>query len=88
MDLQLFGSNDTITSSQELKLNYKFADDDTRLTTLPNPKSDLVATDIEAVAATLYETQAFVGDKDNGAFATITSAAIVQKRTTKFDLSK
>lgn len=78
---------DTVTASQELKLDYQFADNDTRLTSIPNPRSNITDSDIKAVAATLYDTQAFVGDANNGAFATITSAKIIEKTVTKLDLA-
>lgn len=87
MDLQLFGENDTITSGRDLKLDYKFTDGDTRLTSIPNPRNNLTSANILTAASELKVTQAFVGDKDNGAFDTISSATIVEWTRTKIDLS-
>lgn len=86
-DLQLFGVNDTVTSSYDLKLHYKFDDDDTRTTSLPNPRSNITWSDIADVASELYTTQAFVGDKNNGAFETITSAVYVEETRRYLDLT-
>lgn len=87
MDLQLFGTDDTISSGRDLKLDYSFADGDTRMTTIPNPRSNLTAANILTAASELKVTQAFVGDKNNGAFDTISSATIVEWTRTKLDLS-
>jgi len=87
MDLQLFGDNDTVTSGRDLKLDYSFADGDTRMTTLPNARENLTSANILTAASELKVTQAFVGDKDNGAFDTISSATIVEWTRTKIDLS-
>lgn len=78
---------DTVTSSYELKLDYRFTDDDTRTTTLANPRSNLTAADINSCSAVLLATQAFVGDKNNAPFEKITGAVIVEKLRTKLDLS-
>lgn len=86
-NIQLFGDNDTVTSSYELKLAYDFTDGDTRTTTLPNPKSNLTSDAVITASNTLQETQAFVGDKNNGAFDKIKSASIVSKTRRKLDLS-
>lgn len=84
-DLQRF--DDTLTSSRELKLLYEFEDGDTRTTTLPNPKTNLTATDVATCSTTLANTQAFVGDKANAAFTKISSAIIVNQTRRELDLS-
>lgn len=86
-NLQLFGTNDTLTSSKELKLTYAFADGDTRITNLPNPRTNLTATNIQSTAEVLATTQAFVGDKNSAAFTGITSAVIVEQTKRKLDLT-
>lgn len=78
---------DTITSGRDLKLDYSFADGDTRMTTIPNPRNNLTTTDILTAASELKVTQAFVGDKNNGAFDTISSAVMVEWTRRKLDLS-
>ncbi len=77
---------DTVTSSNELKLDYRFQDLDTRTTSIPNPKSNIDKTDIQTLAGVLVQTQAFVGDKNNAPFETITSAKIVEQTRLQLDL--
>lgn len=86
-NLQRFGANDTVTSSSTLQLDYYFADGDTRKTSLPNPKSNLTASEVKTAEATLKTTQAFVGDKNNGVFVGISQAQIVDKTKVDLDLT-
>lgn len=85
--IQLFGDNDIVTSSRELKLDYLFTDGDNRTTSLPNPKTNLNATQINSVSQTLADTQAFVGDKTGAPFSKIQSAYILETTRRKLDLS-
>lgn len=78
---------DTITSSRELKLEYYFTDGDTRTTSLPNPRNNVTATDINNTSSVLQATQAFVGDKANAPFEKIRTAKIVQTQRRQLDLS-
>ena len=78
---------DTVTSSRELKLEYRFQDLDTRTTNIPDPINNIAKTDIQTLAGVLANTQAFVGDKNNAPFETITSAKIVEQTRTQLDLS-
>lgn len=78
---------DTVTSSRELKLDYRFTDLDTRTTSIPDPKDNIVKADIQTLAGVLAQTQAFVGDKNNAPFETITSAKVVEQTRTQLDLS-
>lgn len=78
---------DTVSSSRELKLDYRFQDLDTRTTSIPNPKNNITRTNIQNLAGVLANTQAFVGDKNNSPFETITSAKIVEQTRTQLDLS-
>ncbi len=78
---------DTLTSSSELKLNYLFADGDTRATSLANPRNNLTAADVQSASSVLQATQAFVGDKNNGAFVRIDSAIIKQSTKRLLDLA-
>ena len=86
-DVQRFGDNDTVTSSYELQLVYKFTDGDTRTTTLPNPRTNLSSDAVITASNTLNQTQAFLGDKNDGAFDEIASAVIVSKTRRKLDLT-
>lgn len=86
-NIQLFGTNDTITASTELKLEYLFDDQDTRTTSLSNPRSDISGADILETSAVLLSTQAFVGDKNGAAFTKISSAKLVETQRVKLDIS-
>jgi len=78
---------DTMSISRELKLEYRFQDLDTRTTSIPDPKNNIGKTEIQTLAGVLANTQAFVGDKNNAPFETITSAKIVEQTRTQLDLS-
>ncbi len=83
----LTGTNDTITSGRDLRLEYLFTDGDTRTTTLPNPRTDLTENEINLVSTTLTEDQVFIGDKDGAGFDKINHAEITEWTKTKLDLS-
>ena len=78
---------DTMSISRELKLEYRFQDLDTRTTSIPDPINNIGKTEIQTLAGVLANTQAFVGDKNNAPFETITSAKIVEQTRTQLDLS-
>lgn len=75
----------TVTTST-LKLVAKFVDGDTRSIDIDNPKANLTAAQINAVAATAKTTQAIIGDKGSADFHEFDTAKIVQKTRTEFDL--
>lgn len=78
---------DTASQSRELKLDYRFQDLDTRTTSVPNPKNNLTKENIQTLAGVLAQTQAFVGDKNDAPFETITSAKYVEQMRIQLDLS-
>ena len=87
-DVQLFGSNDTVTSSSELNLVMEFYDSDNRTIKLDNPKSTLTAAEVNSVVNWFKTNQPLVGDKTNS--ASIVGAShceIVEKTTVNLDLS-
>lgn len=69
---------DTIKSSSELKLESYYSDGDTRTLTVDNPKANITAADINAVATVAKNTQAILGDKGGADFVRFNSA----KKTT------
>ena len=77
---------DKITEVRELKLEAGFYDGDTRTIPVPDPKTNLTAAQIKAVAATAKTTQAIIGDKNSAAFVGFKSAKITRKKTTQLDL--
>ena len=87
-NLQMFGDNDTITSSREGKFVVKFYDGDDRTVTIDNPKTNLTATQVKAVVDYMIENQPLIGDK---AGASITGAGdtfkIIEKTERKLDLT-
>ena len=78
---------DTIKSSNELKLEAGFYDNDTRTITLDNPKTGLTKADIVAVGTLAASTQPIIGDKGSAAFVKFNSAKILEKTVTQLDLS-
>lgn len=83
-NLQLF--TDTVTSSDDLKVGLKFNDADTRIITIPNPKTNLTAQTIQqAFDSDTYKI--FIGDR-LGAECTGTYTAYRDETTrTKLDIS-
>lgn len=88
-NLQLFGNNDTVTSSSELKYNLGFTDGDTRILNLKNPKSGLTDSDVNAVKSFFIasDTSLIVGDKNGSDFAGFISIEKIDKTTRTLDLS-
>ena len=86
-DIQRFGTNDTITSSSEGKLVVNFYDSDDRTITIDNPRSDLTATDINAVVDALKVSQAIIGDKTGASVVGASSFKMVEKTVTHLDIS-
>lgn len=78
---------DTIKSSNELKMEFGFADYDTRTVTLENPKSGLVKADIKALETLAVSTQPIIGDKGGATVVGINRAKIFEKSVTQLDLS-
>ena len=76
---------DTITSSTELKLTAGFADGDERTITYPNPRSTIGAAQIQALNASA--SSVLIGDKYGAPFNMFLDASIVEKTSTKLDLS-
>ena len=78
---------DTIKSSNELKLEAGFYDNDTRTIAIENPKATLAKADIKALETLTVNTQPIIGDKGSAAFVKFNSAKILEKTTTQLDLS-
>lgn len=86
-DIQRFGDNDTITSSQELSFVAGFVDGDTKTFKLKNPKSGLTGADISPVDAFITANNILIGDKAGAATDGIDSATIVDTTKLKLDLT-
>ena len=79
---------DTVKTSRELKTEFGFYDNDTRTVTLENPRTDLTAADIKAVATLAANTQPIIGDKGGARVVGINSAKIVEKTVVTLDLNE
>ena len=88
-DIQRFGSNDTLTSSQSLKYELGFADGDTRALSLKNPKLNLADSDVNAVKSFFVasDTSLVVGDKEGADFLKFNSIELVEKTKRDLDLT-
>ena len=76
---------DQSTTTRELKLVAGFIDGDERTISYPNPRSDITAAQIEALNASA--SSVLIGDKYGAPFNLFLDAEIVNKTTTKLDLS-
>lgn len=86
-NLQRFGDNDVVTTSTELKVKMGFGPDDDRTISLPNPKNDLTAEQINNAFSDVTVTKVIVGDKDAADFTGIKEAYKEEKTVRKLDLS-
>lgn len=81
------GANDTVTSSRELKIGTKYVDDDTRLISLKNPKTNLTEQQVKSVFSDVTVTKVLVGDKNGADFDSLYTAYIEEKSDRNLDLS-
>ena len=77
---------DTIKSSNELKLEAGFYDNDTRTITLDNPKTGLTKDDINDELFISAAKNVLVGDKAGAPFVGWKSAKVVEQTTVNLDL--
>ena len=86
-DIQMFGNNDTITSSREGNLVIEFYDSDNRTIKIDNPRNNLTAADVNAVVEAMKTSQPIIGDKTGASIVGASSFEILEKTETKLDLS-
>lgn len=84
-DIQLFA--DTVTSSADLKINWAFADGDSRMTTAPNPKSNITAQQVQAVIDNAVTNGLLIGDKAGAALTGVVQVYTENQTKTKLDLT-
>ena len=77
---------DTATSTNELKIEYMFVDEDTRIQKIKNPRESLSKSDIEELNVWLQANNVVVGDKNGATFARIRKATKVETTKTELDL--
>lgn len=77
---------DTLSQSQELKIETMFVDGDTRTFNVKSPKSNVSQSEIAALNTYMQTNNILVGDKYGGRFGKITTATTVDKTTVTLDL--
>lgn len=77
---------DKITQSNYLQLNAGFADGDTRLIKLPNPKNDIPEAQVYAASQLLKTNNIIVGDRTGADFVEILTADRYAVKKTEYDL--
>lgn len=78
---------DTVKSSADLKIGFAFADGDTRIVTLPNPKTGLTEQQIKAVTDSMVTNGLIIGDRAGASLTGSYTAYTQNKTTTNIDLS-
>lgn len=77
---------DTITSASVLKLEGEYVDNDTNIVEVDNPKDNITAEQINAVATVAKTTQVILGDKGGAAFNRFKSAHKLKNTRINLDL--
>lgn len=77
---------DKITTSNELKFEFAFADGDTRIYRLKNPVSGNLSSQIDAINTMILTNNLIIGDKASGAFTGIYRVTRINKNVTALDI--
>lgn len=77
---------DVATQTDELKIEFLFVDEDTRIQKIKNPKENLAKADIEELNAWLQMNNVVIGDKNSATLARIRKASRVTTLKTELDL--
>lgn len=86
-NIQMFGDNDTVTSSRQGKFNFGFTDGDSRIVTLPNVKTNIAETDVTTFNSWVETNQPIIGDRTGASTTGIFDAYILATTKTQLDLS-
>lgn len=78
---------DTVKSSADLKINWAFADGDTRMTTAPNPKAGLTEQEVQAVIDNAVTNGLLIGDKAGASLTGVTQVYTENQTKTQLDLT-
>ena len=79
---------DTVSYSNELKIEALFVDGDTRTFSIKNPKANIAQSDISSLNTFMQTNNIIVGDKYGGRFGRISQASKVNKSTVTLDLEE
>lgn len=77
---------DTMTQSQELRIEVMFVDGDTRTFNIKDPKSNISQSDIAQLNTFMQANNILIGDKYGGRFGKTLLATTVDKTTMTLDL--
>lgn len=72
-----------MATTTELKIDTLYADGDTRLITLKNPKATISTAEITTLNGIIASNNLLIGDKAGAAFDKISTVAKVTKTTTE-----
>lgn len=88
-NLQMFGTNDTMTSSDDVEIQFAFVDGDDRTTKLRNANTNtFTAANVATLSAWVETNQPIVGDKSGTSSSTgIAKAYRVEQTVIKLDLT-
>lgn len=78
---------DTVSYSNDLKIEALFVDGDTRTFSVKNPKSTISQNEITELNTFMQNNNIIIGDKYGGRFGRITKAETVNKSTVTLDLN-
>lgn len=79
---------DKMTVTRELKLDSYYSDNDTRMLTLDNPKTNISKSDIKTFESYCVTNQPILGDKGGAEFVRFNSAKVYERAVTKLDLEE
>lgn len=77
---------DIVTNTEELKIEFLFVDEDTRIQKIKNPRDDLTSDDIAELNVWLQANNIVIGDKNSATLARIKKATRVTQTRTSLDL--
>lgn len=86
-DIQRFGDNDTVVSSNEGILTIGFYDSDDRQIKIDDPRSDLTAAEVNAIVDWTKQNQPIIGDKTGASVVGAKSFETIAKTTTYLDIT-
>lgn len=77
---------DKFTTTNELKIGFTFKDGDTRLVTIPNPKSGITADEVSEATAEIITNKLLVGDQTQAEITGVYTAYVENKSIAELDL--
>lgn len=78
---------DIVSQVRSLKIEFRFVDDDTRIQTLKNPKTNITNEEIAELNAYIQANNLIVGDKGGATFGKIAKVTSVAGTVTNLDLT-